>query len=580
MNFSDLGIKKKLMLGFGLVFVLMMMIGGWSFFQMNIISDSIHYNQVRQELRDMIKEKEINHLDWVSQVYKGLLANSNDAINVETDGHKCKFGKWYYSEDRRRAEREMPQLKTELAKIEEPHLNLHREVINVKEALRFGGEGGRRTANAIFNEKIINHLKEVRSHLNKINDDIKNEFALSEKNIADSIRTGILLVLGLLAVSLAVGVAITVLISRSITRPVELCLGFADSIAQGDLTRRIELKQKDEIGRMVTALNSAAKNLEEMFYNVSVGSQGLARAVDQIASGNQTLSQRTTEQASALEEIVSTIEEAISSINQTAENAVKAKELTEAGADKSIEGNRVALEAVSSIIEMNESSKRIADIISVINEIAFQTNLLALNAAVEAARAGEQGRGFAVVAGEVRNLAQRSGNAAREIEDLIRDTVAKVEKSTDLVKNTGGSLGEIAEAAKTTARIISEIAASAIEQKQGVGQISTAISEMDGVTQQNAALVEETASASEEMANQAQEFLAMVQKFKISKSVDIGAGRTRLGSLSAAETVPVKKNNKGNGDGRKKPTGSAADSMNGSDDTLKKILRQEGFEEF
>lgn len=148
------------------------------------------------------------------------------------------------------------------------------------------------------------------------------------------------------------------------------------------------------------------------------------------------------------------------------------------------------------------------------------------------------------------------------------------------MKNTGGSLGEIAEAAKTTARIISEIAASAIEQKQGVGQISTAISEMDGVTQQNAALVEETASASEEMANQAQEFLAMVQKFKISKSVDIGAGRTRLGSLSAAETVPVKKNNKGNGDGRKKPTGSAADSMNGSDDTLKKILRQEGFEEF
>ncbi len=144
-----------------------------------------------------------------------------------------------------------------------------------------------------------------------------------------------------------------------------------------------------------------------------------------------------------------------------------------------MEGNRVALEAVNSIIDMNSSSKKIADIIAVINEIAFQTNLLALNAAVEAARAGEQGRGFAVVAGEVRNLAQRSGNAAKEIESLIRDTIAKVERSTDLVKNTGGALSEIAEAAKTTAQIITEIAAATMEQKQGINQINSAISEMD-----------------------------------------------------------------------------------------------------
>ncbi len=293
MNFNDAGIRIKLGIGFGLVLLLLTMISAWSFFQMNNIRVSITHNQVKQELRDMIKEKEINHLDWVSQVYKGLLANSNEAINVETDGHKCKFGKWYYSEDRRHAEKEMPQLKSEFAKIEEPHLNLHKEVINVKEALRTGGDGGRRTAHAIFNEKIITHLKEVRSHLNNINTEIKNELVLSENNIFDTIRAGTLLVVGLFFASLALSIIIAMLISRSITRPVSLCLGFAGSLAEGDLTRRIDLKQKDEIGRLVAALNTAAKNLDEMFYNVSVGSQSLAQAVEQIASGNQNLSQRT-----------------------------------------------------------------------------------------------------------------------------------------------------------------------------------------------------------------------------------------------------------------------------------------------
>ena len=229
--------------------------------------------------------------------------------------------------------------------------------------------------------------------------------------------------------------------------------------------------------------------------------------MDQISSGNQNLSQRTSEQASSLEEIASTIEEATATINQNAENAARARDLTDTGVTKSMEGNRIAIEAVSSIIEMNESSKKVADIIAVINEIAFQTNLLALNAAVEAARAGEQGRGFAVVAGEVRNLAQRSGNAAKEIEKLIKDTVGKVETSTELVNKTGNALTEIAEAAKISAQIISEISRGEPGAEAGINQINNAIAEMDNMTQQNASLVEETASASEEMANQAQELL-------------------------------------------------------------------------
>jgi methyl-accepting chemotaxis protein len=536
-----MGIRMKLGIGFGLVLFLLSMISVWSFVQMNNIKNSITRNQVKQELRDLMKEKEINHLDWAAQVSRGILAGRSDAIDVQTDGHKCKLGEWYYSDARKRIEQEMPGLKADLAKMEKPHLALHKEVVNLKESLRNGGEAGRQTANRIYNEEIVTHLKDVRSSLTAINAKVRDEVVQNEKNIFDSIRTGMILVVGLFVLSLAIGVIVSTLISGSITRPVRLSLDFAGSIAEGDLTKRIDLSQKDEVGQMIGALNRAAANLDEMFYNVSMGSQNLAQAIEQIATGNQTLSQRTAEQASSLEEIASTIEQATATITQNADNAVRAQELTEAGAGKSKDGNRVALEAVNSIIEMNASSKKIADIIAVINEIAFQTNLLALNAAVEAARAGEQGRGFAVVAGEVRNLAQRSGNAAKEIETLINDTVSKVGKSTELVKDTGGALNEIAEAATTTAQIISEIAAASMEQKQGIGQINSAISEMDSMTQQNAALVEETASSSEEMSNQAQEFLAMVQKFKISKKGADVDGKPARRNLSAGASGTVKK---------------------------------------
>ncbi|MBP7737270.1 MAG: CZB domain-containing protein [Spirochaetes bacterium] len=578
MKFNDIGIRMKLGIGFGLVLFLLSMISVWSFVQMNNIKNSITRNQVKQDLRDLMKEKEINHLDWAAQVSKGILAGKSDAIEAQTDGHKCKLGEWYYSEARKRVEREMPELKTELAKMEEPHLALHREVINVKESLR-NGEGGRQAANRIYNEEIITHLKNVRSSLTAISAKVMDEVVQSEKSIFASIRTGMVLVAGLFVLSLVIGVTVSMLISGSITRPVRLSLDFAGTMAEGDLTKRINLNQKDEIGQMVAALNRAAANLDEMFYNVSTGSQNLAQAIEQIATGNQTLSQRTAEQASSLEEIASTIEEATATINQNADNAVKAQELTEAGAGKSKDGNRVALEAVNSIIEMNASSKKIADIIAVINEIAFQTNLLALNAAVEAARAGEQGRGFAVVAGEVRNLAQRSGNAAKEIESLINDTVSKVGKSTELVKDTGGALNDIAEAATTTAQIISEIAAASMEQKQGIGQINSAISEMDSMTQQNAALVEETASSSEEMSNQAQEFLAMVQKFKITKrTVDV-AGKPARQNHSAGAYEAAKKKDKGNGNGRIKAANPNALS-NADGGSMTDILKQEGFEEF
>lgn len=317
------------------------------------------------------------------------------------------------------------------------------------------------------------------------------------------------------AIAIIISLAVSFYISGKISNPVQAMSKFANRLSEGDFTERVAIDQKDEIGDLAKSLNSSADNLESLIANVIISAENLSQAVDQISKGNINLSQRTSEQASALEEIASTIEENTATVDRNAENSKNAQKLTNEGAEKSSVGSEQAVVAIKSINEINDSSKKISEIITVINEIAFQTNLLALNAAVEAARAGEQGRGFAVVAGEVRNLAQRSGSAAKEIEILIKESVDKVEKGTEVVVQSGEFLKEIANAAKQTAMIISEIAAASDEQRMGMDQINKAIIELDSATQQNAALVEETASASEEMANQTQEMLALISRFKI-----------------------------------------------------------------
>ncbi len=342
---------------------------------------------------------------------------------------------------------------------------------------------------------------------------------VSESMLFAPLRKMAFATMGVVTISVIASILISLYIAGKISNPVQLMNAFAGKLAEGDFTERITLNQKDEIGQLADALNSSADSLEQLISSVLITSENLAQAVDEISRGNLNLSQRTTEQASALEEIASTIEENSAAVERNAENSRTASELTRQGSIKSGEGSGQAEIAINSINEINTSSKKIAEIITVINEIAFQTNLLALNAAVEAARAGEQGRGFAVVAGEVRNLAQRSGDAAKEIEKLIRDSVGKVESGTEIVMSTGDTLKLIADAAKKSAHIIQEIASASDEQKSAMDQITRAIMELDSMTQQNAALVEETASASEEMTNQAQEMLALMKQFKINSSL-------------------------------------------------------------
>jgi len=348
----------------------------------------------------------------------------------------------------------------------------------------------------------------------------------------------------MLVVSLGIGVFITIILSRSVSNPVKKGLAFAKLIAQGNFLERIDLDRNDELGQLGKALNVSADNLEKLITEIIMASENLFRAVEEIASGNENLSQRTSEQASSLEEIAATVEETNASTRQNAGNANEANSLAEASSKLAVEGGQIVEKAVLSIGDINSSSKKISEIITMINEIAFQTNLLALNAAVEAARAGDQGRGFAVVAGEVRNLAQRSAGAAKEIAALIEDSISKIDEGTELVNKSGAALNNIILSTRQVKGIISEIAASSDEQSRGIDQINTAVTEMDSMTQQNAALVEETAAASEEMSNQAQELLALVQQFKIRSTLSGGAvpKKKKIDAQSEQTKKYIKKN--------------------------------------
>ncbi|WP_420473043.1 methyl-accepting chemotaxis protein [Noviherbaspirillum sp. ST9] len=303
---------------------------------------------------------------------------------------------------------------------------------------------------------------------------------------------------------------------RSISRPLEKAIDVAGSIAAGDLTQRIDVETRDETGRLMSALKNMNGSLEKIVSEVRNSTETIATASGQIAAGNMDLSSRTEQQASSLEETASSMEELTSTVRQNADNARQANQLAASASEVAGRGGAVVAQVVDTMSAINDSSRKIVDIIGVIDGIAFQTNILALNAAVEAARAGEQGRGFAVVAAEVRTLAQRSAAAAREIKSLIDDSVEKVNTGAELVNRAGTTMEEIVESVKRVTDIMAEIAAASNEQTAGIEQINLAIAQMDQVTQQNASLVEEAAAASESMQEQAGNLAQMVGVFRIS----------------------------------------------------------------
>jgi len=290
---------------------------------------------------------------------------------------------------------------------------------------------------------------------------------------------------------------------------------FTQKLSEGNLTERLQVRSKDEFGILAGSLNATTDNLESMMRNIQSGMLVLVQAVEEIATGNQNLAQRTSEQASSVEEIAATIEESTAAYRQNYDNAQATSKLSDKSTGFAKSGGLLVDEAIILMDKVNSSSRKISDIIDLINGIAFQTNLLALNAAVEAARAGEQGRGFAVVASEVRNLAQRTAGASKEIGTLIQESVGNATAGSEKVNSSGTALKEIIQSSMSVNEMVAEIAESMNEQKSGMDMINSAITDLDSMTQQNAALVEEIASSSEEMQGQATDLDAMISRFKI-----------------------------------------------------------------
>ncbi|EZP40507.1 methyl-accepting chemotaxis protein [Janthinobacterium lividum] len=337
----------------------------------------------------------------------------------------------------------------------------------------------------------------------------------SAAQIRSRYESGRLLLISLGVVAILLGIACAYWITRSITRPITRAVEVAEAVSAGDLTSHIVVESRDETGQLMHALKNMNDKLVSIVGQVRAGTESISTASSEIAAGNLDLSSRTEEQASSLEETASSMEELTSTVKLNADNARSANQLAIDASQIASKGGVVVSEVVSTMGSINDSSRKIVDIISVIDAIAFQTNILALNAAVEAARAGEQGRGFAVVASEVRNLAQRSSAAAKEIKGLIDDSVQKVEAGSQLVDKAGRTMDEIVQSISHVTQIMNQITDASDEQRTGIEQVNQAIGQMDQVTQQNAALVEEAAAAAESMQEQAAKLADVVGLFKL-----------------------------------------------------------------
>jgi methyl-accepting chemotaxis protein len=352
--------------------------------------------------------------------------------------------------------------------------------------------------------------------------DLQAEAAAESHRLLDAGASQVrLMVLGICIVALGIAVWLAAWIVRVLTGPVARATAVANNIAQGHLSNEIP-NDKGPMGHLMSALRDMQASLSHIVSSVRANAEEVATAGTQIAQGNNHLSARTDDQASALQQTSASMEELGATVRQNADNAAQANQLAHGASAVAVKGGEVVAQVVDTMKGINDSSRRIADIIGVIDGIAFQTNILALNAAVEAARAGEQGRGFAVVAGEVRTLAQRSAEAAREIKSLINASVERVEQGTALVDQAGATMNEVVASIRRVTDIMSEISVASAQQSAGVAQVGAAVTKMDETTQQNASLVQESAAAAESLKAQAHRLVEAVAVFKL------GAGEPRL----------------------------------------------------
>jgi methyl-accepting chemotaxis protein len=390
------------------------------------------------------------------------------------------------------------------------------------------------------------YLDQMRTLMDEIHSIEQSLLAEHTKAAQDASAFALAVLLGGGALAVVLSIILAVVIARSIVNPLRQVLRATEDLRAGDGDLTYQLPEMDaEFGEISRSLNGFIGKLHEIISTTKSLSSSMSSGSLEIARGNDDLNQRTQEQAAALEETASSMEEMTATVKQNADSARQANQLSANARTHADKGGAVVQRAVQAMEEINASSRKISDIIGVIDEIAFQTNLLALNAAVEAARAGEQGRGFAVVASEVRNLAQRSASAAKEIKELIVDSVDKVRAGSVLVDESGQTLAEIKDAVNKVSDIVAEIAAASEEQAQGIDQVNNAVAQMDTMTQQNAALVEEATAASKQLEQQGQSLVAQVSQFR---TRDDRSLRTSVAPVTTSKPVavvkPIKKSTK------------------------------------
>ncbi|WP_426088135.1 methyl-accepting chemotaxis protein [Janthinobacterium sp. PSPC1-1] len=509
----NVSIGVRLGLGFAVILLFSMVITGISVWRLHDVATATR-TMMEQPLA---KERYIS--DWYSKIDSGIRRTTAIVRSADTSlgpyfAEEAKQSSVVSSELQKKIEAlisgpQETELFRQVSEMRKVYLDSREQVSKLKAAGQT--EEAEKAFQAVFvpgstkyQKVIMNMLEHQRASIDA-----------TAREIDAVAKTSRNLLLALAALALGFGVVCAWVLTMGIVRPLRTAVDIARKVADGDLTAQIDASAKDETGQLLQALKDMNTSLLNIVGEVRSGTDSIATSSTQIAAGNQDLSSRTEEQAGSLEETASSMEELTSTVKQNADNARQANQLAASAAQVAVKGGEVVAQVVGTMESINASSNKIVDIISVIDGIAFQTNILALNAAVEAARAGEQGRGFAVVASEVRNLAQRSASAAKEIKTLIGASVEQVNAGSMLVAQAGSTMNDIVDSVQRVSDIITEITAASSEQSVGIDEINRAIGQMDAVTQQNAALVEESAAAAESMQHQAHNLAQVVSVFKL-----------------------------------------------------------------
>ena len=536
MNLKDLKISTRLILGFGAMALLIVLMGTLSLLKINEVKAdfndvvNVDYPKVAgfQDIKD--------ELNVVARALRNLVIVTN-ADEVKKESERIVNSRKKVVEHLEKLERQVHSdigkaMFAKLVQARSQYVPATQKFIDLVTA------GKQDEAKPL----LLGEIRTVQTaYFTVLDEMIRHEESLMEKSKADAeaaIASTSATIWAAGSFALLVAVLMGLWIIRAITRPINQAVEISRAVAAGDLSLQIAAQGNNETGQLLTALKDMQVSLAKVVHDVRQGSESVATASAEIAQGNNDLSARTEQQASALEETAASMEQLSATVKQNAESARQANQLAMSASTVAVSGGEVVSQVVETMKGINDASRRISDIISVIDGIAFQTNILALNAAVEAARAGEQGRGFAEVASEARSLAGRSAEAAKEIKSLINASVERVEQGTAQVDQAGTTMAEVVSSIKRVTDLMGEISAASNEQSQGVSQVGEAVMQMDQVTQQNAALVEEMAAAASSLKSQAQELVQTVAVFKLDgNQVHLGA-TTRPASVRSHKPGP------------------------------------------